>query len=268
MILPNHHLSLRGQCDVLDIHKSSVFYCPKEKSSDTFLLNRIHEIHYEFPYYGYRKICWVLNQEDILINHKKVQRLMQEAHIKALYPGPKLSIPSRDNQVYPYLLKGLEIITPNHVWAVDITYIKLHCGMIYLFALIDWYSRFIVGHKVVNTMEAEHGIAVLSDAVQRYGCPDIANADQGSQFTSELWILFLKEHNIQISHDGVGRCHDNIRIERFWRSAKYEDVFLNSYQSLKEAREGIAKYIEHYNTKRPHQNLDYLTPLDVYKRKA
>ena len=197
------------------------------------------------------------------LNRKKVQRLMQEMAIKAIYPGPKTSIPSSECSVFPYLLKGIEIIRVNQVWRVDITYIKLPVGTVYLFALIDWYSRFIVSHKLVNTMESCHGIEIIEAAII-YGIPEICNADQGSQFTGILWISKLNEYSIKISHDGVGRCIDNIKIERFWRTIKYEDIFINAYETLVAAKEGIKKFIEHYNYHRPHQALGYQTPSQLF----
>lgn len=227
-------------------------------------MNCISEIHQKFPYYGYRKIHWCLMQKyGYELNRKKVQRLMQEMAIKAIYPGPKTSIPSSEGSVFPYLLKGLEIIRVNQVWGVDITYIKLPVGTVYLFALIDWYSRFIVSHKLVNTMEACHGVEIIEAAII-YGIPEICNADQGSQFTGILWISKLNEYSIKISHDGVGRCIDNIKIERFWRTIKYEDIFINAYETLVAAKEGIKKFIEHYNYHRPHQALGYQTPSQLF----
>lgn len=257
-------MSIIKQCKLLDISRSSFYYCPKEAFDDSKIINLISEINQHFPYYGYRKIHWHLTTIDlILINRKKVQRLMNIAGIKAIFPGPKTSIPGREAIVFPYLLKGLEINRANQVWAVDITYIKLPVGMVYLFALIDWQSRFIVSHNLVNTMEAIHAIETIEAALV-LATPEICNADQGSQFTGSLWIDKLNEHNIKISHDGVDRCIDNIRIERFWRTIKYEDIFIQSYTSLVAARQGIKAFIEHYNYHRPHQALGYKTPSELY----
>ena len=188
---------------------------------------------------------------------------MQEIGLRAIYPGPRTSLRNREDSVYPYLLRGLKITRPNHVWAVDITYIRLPTGMVYLFALIDWASRFIVGWTLANSMTANHGVETLQKSLI-YGIPEICNADQGSQFTGTEWIQILQELNIQISHDGVGRCIDNVRIERFWRTIKYEDIHLKQYQTLKEARIGIGNFINHYNYQRPHQALNYDRPADVY----
>lgn len=262
--MPKHSLSIVKQCELLDINRSSFYYCPKEAFDDSQIINLISEINQRFPYYGYRKIHWHLTTIDlILINRKKVQRLMKIAGIKAIFPGPKTSIPGREASVFPYLLKDLEINRANQVWAVDITYIKLPVGMVYLFALIDWRSRFIVAHKLVNTMEAIHAIETIDTALV-FAIPEICNADQGSQFTGSLWIDKLNEYNIRISHDGVGRCIDNVRIERFWRTIKYEDIFIQSYATLVSARQGIKAFIEHYNYHRPHQALGYKTPSELY----
>lgn len=263
MVTPKHALSIRAQCKLLEIHRSGIYYCPKESFQDMQLMNRIDELHRDFPYYGYRKIHWCLMKEGYLINRKKVLKLMKEMGIKAIYPRPKTSTSSSDERVFPYLLKGLEIDKPNQVWSVDITYIRLPVGMVYLFALIDWYSRFVVSHRLVNTMEAYHGVEAIQEAFQ-YGYPKICNADQGSQFTGAQWIHVLQENTIQISHDGIGRCIDNIRIERFWRTIKYEDVFLQAYESLGQAKRGIQAFIQHYNHKRPHQALNYQTPSMLY----
>lgn len=248
---------------MLNINRSSLYYRAIEPDNDTVLCNRIYEIYIRFPYYGYRKITADLRNQGIVINRKKVQRLMQLMGLKAIYPGPKTSVPALKASIYPYLLKGLDIIHPNQVWSVDITYIRLPVGMVYLFALIDWYSRFIVGWTLANSMSSEHGIETLNKALL-LGTPDICNADQGSQFTGHGWIAILTAIGIKISHDGVGRCIDNIRIERFWRTLKYEDLYLKHYQSMKEAKIGIGEFIRHYNYKRPHQALKYAKPADLF----
>ena len=240
-----------------------VYYTVKVSLDETDLCNRIYDVYLEFPYYGYRKITAALRHEGLSVNRKRVQRMMQDMGLRAIYPGPNTSLRNRKDSIYPYLLKGLEITRPNQVWAVDITYIRLPTGMVYLFALIDWFSRFIVGWTLANSMTADHGVETLQKALV-FGKPDICNADQGSQFTGTEWITLLIELNILISHDGVGRCIDNVYIERFWRTIKYEDIHLKQYQTLKEARKGIGEFIAHYNYHRPHQTLDYKRPADVY----
>jgi len=255
---------VRQQCKLLGIHRSALYYCPKEDFFDSQIMNRMSEINHKFPWYGYRKIHWYLCVVDgYKINKKKVQRLMGLMSIKAIFPGPRTSTASDEGVVFPYLLKGLLINRANQVWSVDITYIKLPVGTVYLFALIDWYSRFVVAHKLVTTMEASHGIEVMELALI-HGVPEICNADQGAQFTGRLWISKLQEHDIKISHDGIGRCIDNVKIERFWRTIKYEDIFIQSYDTVAEARKGIELFIEYYNYDRPHQALGYKTPSQLY----
>jgi putative transposase len=267
MILKDHNLSIRKQCQILDIARSSHYYCPKEAFNDYLVMNLISEINQKYPCYGYRKIHWYLEtKESLNINRKKVQRLMKLLNIRAIYPGPRTSIPAQYASIYPYLLKDLKIYKANQVWAVDITYIRLPVGMVYLFALIDWFSRFVVSHKLVNTMEAIHGVDAIECAF-KYGIPEICNADQGAQFTGNLWIEKLTYHEIKISHDGVGRCIDNIRIERFWRTIKYEDIFIQSYDTMIAAKQGIERFIKYYNYERPHQALGYKTPSELYLEK-
>ena len=256
-------LSVSRCCSLLGVARSTAYYKGPIVLEDTDLCNHIYEVYLEHPCYGYRKITAVLRHEGFVINRKRIQRVMQEMGLRAIYPGPRTSLRNREDSVYPYLLRGLKITRPNHVWAVDITYIRLPTGMVYLFALIDWASRFIVGWTLANSMTADHGVETLQKALI-YGIPEICNADQGSQFTGTEWIQILQELNIQISHDGVGRCIDNVRIERFWRTIKYEDIHLKQYQTLKEARIGIGDFISHYNYKRPHQALNYDRPADVY----
>ena len=240
-----------------------MYYKAQVSLDETELCNKIYEVYLEWPYYGYRKITAVLRHEGVAINHKRVHRIMKSMGLMAIYPGPRTSLGDPKNSIYPYLLKGLEITRPNQVWAVDITYIRLPTGTVYLFALIDWASRFIVGWTLANAMTADHGVETLEKALV-FGVPDICNADQGSQFTGAEWITLLLKLNIQISHDGVGRCIDNVRIERFWRTIKYEDVHLKQYQTIKEARKGIGEFISHYNYQRPHQALNYERPADIY----
>jgi len=198
-----------------------------------------------------------------MINKKRVHRLMKMLGIQSVTPKSNTSAPARDNRKFPYLLKGLPIYKPNQVWTIDITYIRLPTGMVYLFALIDWYSRYVVGWTLANTMCSEHAVCTLEKAL-RHGMSEICNADQGSQFTSDDWIESLTLNGIRISHDGVGRCIDNIRIERFWRTLKHEDMHIKDYRNVTEARVGIAEFITYYNNERPHQALQYNRPRDAY----
>ena len=266
LICPNKNMSALRQCDLLGLERSSYYYTAKETEHDTELMNEIMDIWVEYPFYGYRRITDELTDRGMQINHKRVLRLMKLMGLRSTLPKPRMntSLANKEDPVRPYLLKGLTINRANQVWATDITYIKLPGGMVYLFALIDWHSRFVVGWKLANTMEACHAVEVLESAIKRYGKPEIVNADQGSQFTGEDWIKALEAHKIQISHDGVGRCIDNIRIERLWWSIKYEHVHLYSYRTLWELEKGLEKYLTFYNTKRRHQGINKMRPIDLY----
>lgn len=262
LVSPKISLSLRRQCTLLGLARSTKYY-RSEALDETDWMNLIADIHGKRPVYGYRKIGIKLKEQGHVINGKKVKRLMKQMGLRSLLPKPRTSIPNKESTVHPYLLKDLKITHANQAWGVDITYIRLPVGMVYLFALIDWHSRYIVGWKLAVTMEAEHGIAAFREGL-RGGCPEICNADQGAQFTSGLWVSELTSHGVQISHTGVGRCIDNVRIERFWWTIKWEDIHLSSYETVAEARGGIAKFIKYYNEERPHQALKYKTPFEAY----
>jgi putative transposase len=226
-------------------------------------MNLIADIYGKYPHYGYRKVTVTLSTKGYLVNSKRVKRLMRLMGLRSLLPKPRTSIPKKLSPVHPYLLKDIKITHPNQAWGIDITYIRLPVGMVYLFALIDMHSRYIVGWRLAVTMESCHALAAFADGLTQ-GKPEICNADQGAQFTGESWISFLTLHGIQISHIGVGRCIDNVRIERFWWTLKYEDVHLRSYENVPELRTGIAAFIKYYNTQRPHQALKYKTPQAIY----
>lgn len=253
------------QCELLGVNRSTIYYQPAEMldTNDVELMNEIREIWCCIPFYGYRRITKELKEKGRHVNRKKVQRLMQLMGIQAIYPKPKTSVKNKAHEIYPYLLKDLEIKRINQVWAVDITYLKTGQGFMYLVALIDIHSRYIVGWELSNTLDAEFCVGMLQHTLRSIK-PEIINSDQGCQFTSEGWIKTLKANKIAISMDGKGRCLDNIYIERFWRSFKYEDFYLNDYQSVLELRKGVTDYIEFYNHKRWHQSLDYKRPADVY----
>ncbi len=231
-------------------------------------MKQIDEIYTESPEYGSRTIRDVLRREyGAKINRKRVQRLMQIMGIEAIYPKQNLSKPGigREHKVYPYLLRNLDINRPNHVWATDITYIRLKRGFVYFVAIIDWYSRKILSWELSTTMDKSFCITALERAIRKYGVPEIINSDQGSQFTSKDFRDVLEKKGGTISMDGKGRAMDNIIIERFWRTLKYSEVYLKDYESPKEAYIGISKYIEKYNTKRPHTSLGGKTPREVYR---
>lgn len=216
----------------------------------------------EHPFYGYRKISQALKEYGI--TPKIARRLMKKIGIRAIYPGPKTSISNKYHEKYPYLLKDKLILAPNHVWATDITYIKLNGVNVYLTAVVDLYSRKVLSWNLSNTMDASFCVEALETAINEYGIPAIFNTDQGSQFTSEVFLDVLKSHSIQISMDGKGRALDNIYVERLWRSLKYEEIFLNSYENMKELREAVNRYFEFFNKERFHQSLDYTTPDGIY----
>jgi putative transposase len=234
------------------------------------LLNSIRDIWERYPFYGYRRITVELRRNGVKVNRKRVHRLMQLGGIQALYPGPNTSKRNKLHAVHAYLLRDMSITHANQAWMVDITYLRMPNGFMYLVALIDVHSRYVVGWSLSNTLETEFCIDALKSGLE---CekPEIINSDQGCQFTSDDWINFLEEWNIKISMTGKGRCRDNIYIERFWRSFKREEFYLNEYGSVKELRKAIGAYIEFYNQRRWHQSLDYKTPAEVYfeqERKA
>ena len=239
-------LSICLQQDLLCLSSSSFYYQSAiDSAREVYLMNRIHEIWSEHPFYGYRKVHALLNREGICINHKKVQRLMQKLNLRAITCTRKTSLPDKRHLIYPYLLKGLDICRPNMVWQTDITYIPMRRGFAYLVAFIDVFSRYCVGYAISISLETEMCLKGLESALC-IAIPLIINTDQGSQFTSSAWIEFLKARGIQISMDGVGRCLDNVYIERLWRSFKYEELFLNPPDSMQELKESVSKYILFY----------------------
>lgn len=260
-------LSLRSQFEILDLNRSSYYYkkiAANQLNQD--IANKISEIWLKYPFYGYRKITAVLRNEGIIINHKKVQRLMQQMNLSAIFPQEnknKKWVKEKYNQ-YPYLLKDLEITKINQVWATDITYIRMDEGFTYFLAIIDLYSRFILSAYLSTSLEADFCVETLKSALNEYQKPEIFNTDQGTQFTSSVWCDLLKEKEIKISMDGKGRCFDNIFTERLWRTVKYEEVYLKSYASVNEARINLDKFVKFYNYQRPHQSLNYKTPANIY----
>lgn len=226
-------------------------------------MKKIDEIYTKQPSYGVRRITVELKKTGYKINRKRVRRLMRLMGLEALYPKPKLSVTGSESNKYPYLLRGVKIERKNQVWSTDITYIRIQKGFIYLVAIMDWYSRYVLAWEVSNTLDTSFCISTLERAL-RIAKPEIFNSDQGSQFTSKEFTSVLIENNISISQDGRGRVFDNIFIERLWRSLKYEEVYLFDYQTVAQAVSGISHYFSSYNFQRPHQSLDYLTPSAVY----
>jgi len=226
-------------------------------------MNEIRDIYQKYPFYGYRRMLIALRQLGVLINHKRLQRLLSLAGIKAVYPGKKTTIRNPEHKVFPYLLKGLKIERPNQVWQVDITYIRTRHGFVYLICLIDVFSRKIMGWALSTFLDTQSCLEALNNALQ-HAVPEIINSDQGCQFTSSMWVEYLTGKGIVISMDGKGRWADNVYIERLWRSIKYESVYLHSFDTVHQARTVLRDYISFYNLQRPHQSLNYHTPCDIY----
>lgn len=259
-------MSIRRQCALLQVNRSNYYYQPKLKVSadDIKLMNKIDEIWTKRPFYGVPRITAQLHREKISVNHKRVYRLMKVMGIEAIYPKRNLSKPGKNHEIYPYLLKNLVIKQPNHVWGVDITYVRLKNDWLYLFAVLDWFSRFILAWELSDSLAADFCCYALKKAL-KLAIPDIHNSDQGSQLTANEYLDILKAHpDIKISMDSRGRAFDNIFNERLWRTIKYEEVYLKDYQSPKEARQSLTKYIQFYNHERLHQSLDYKTPSEIY----
>lgn len=259
-------MSIRRQCELLAIGRSGLYYEPVGTSAEELaLMRRIDEIHLKWPFYGARKLCEALRLEGITVNRKRMQRIMRVMGLESMAPKPGTSGPHPEHPVFPYLLRKLPICRANQVWAADITYIPMARGFAYLVAIIDWYSRRVLAWRLSNTMESSFCLEALEEALERFPKPDIFNTDQGSQFTAEVFTGALRSAGITISMDGKGRCIDNVFVERVWRSLKYEEIFLHAYDDLDEARDGIGRYFEFYNFKRPHQALGYQTPDAFYR---
>jgi putative transposase len=267
MIVADEKISVRRQAQSLNVHRANLYYKAKTPSDESALANEIRDIWYENPSGGYRKITAQLKRYSYEINHKRVLRIMRETNIKALYPKPRTSMVDKEHKKYPYLLLNLVIERPNQVWATDITYLRVGDGWMYLVAIIDVYSRYVINWSISNTLEADFCIEMLKRALHR-GKPEILNTDQGCQFTSLPWIDCVEVNGIKVSMDGVGRWADNIYIERFWRTLKHEHVLLHVFTSVPELKQSLSKFIAHYNNKRLHQSLRYNTPYEVYAELA
>jgi len=227
------------------------------------------ELFTEYPFYGYRKMYNKLKNEGIFVGKDKVLKYMRVLGLETFYPKKKnLSSSNKENKIYPYLLRGIKIKRPNQVWSIDITYIRMAAGFMYLAAIIDWYSKYLLSYKLSNSLEMNFCIEALKDALNIYGNPEIINSDQGSQFTSMDFTSIASKNDIKISMDSKGRALDNIAIERFFRSLKYENIYINEYNDVKELKEGINRYIEFYNLRRLHQTLNYKTPAEIYHNMA
>jgi len=261
-------MSIVRQCRILDLSRSTLYYEPRPISDkDQELMRLIDAIYTEQPYYGARRIAHDLRTQGIEVGRLHVGTLMKKMGIEAIYPKRSLSRPNPNHVKYPYLLRNMAIVRVNQVWSTDITYIRLSQGFVYLVAVIDWYSRAVLSWRLSNTLEGSFCRETLQEALAK-GTPEIFNTDQGSQFTDERFIQILKDRGISISMDGRGRALDNVFVERLWRTVKYEEVYLHAYLSVNECRQGLARFFERYNYKRPHQSLKYQTPWSVYQKLA
>ena len=260
----HRRLSVVKQCRLLQLSRSSVYYRPKPtKPADLQLMAGMDRQYLKTPYYGSRRMTACFRTQGHRVNRKRVQRLMRAIGLQAIYRKHNTSKPAPGHRIYPYLLKGVAVERVNQVWAADITYLPMSRGFLYLVAIMDWHSRYVLSWKLSNTLEADFCIDALREALGK-GQPEIFNTDQGSQFTSEAFSRLLLERGIKVSMDGKGRYLDNIFVERLWRSVKYEEVYLKAYRNGSEARRGIGAYLDFYNRERPHQSLGYRTPAQVF----
>ena len=261
---PHHsELSVQRQCELLGLPRSTYYYQPRPESAENLrLMRRLDELYLNCPFFGSRRMAVTMG-----VNRKRIQRLMAILGIEAHYPKPNLSRPAPGHEVYPYLLRGVSIERPNQVWSTDITYIPMRAGFLYLVAVMDWFSRFVLSWELSNTMETGFCLAALESAF-RFGQPEIWNSDQGSQFTAAEFLAPLKKRNISISMDGRGRALDNVFIERLWRSLKYELIYPGDFGSGAELLPALDRYFHFYNHRRPHQALGYRTPAELFPRQS
>ena len=267
MVESDHRpMSVRRQCTLLGVHRSSFYYQGIPESQENLkLMKRIDQLYLEDPVYGYRRMTVMLRREGHQINHKRVSRLMGLMGLEAIYPRPRTSTPGKNHKVYPYLLRKRRAEGPNQVWSMDITYIPMKHGFMYLMAIIDWWSRYVISWQLANTMEAGLCVETLRKGIRKIGNkPHIFNTDQGTQFTSDRFTKVLKKREILISMDGRGRALDNVYIERLWRSLKYEDIYLREYADTMALEVGIRAWFQKYNRKRPHQSLKNATPWEYH----
>ena len=257
-------LSVRRQCELLGLSRRGLYYRPVGESAQNLqLMGIIDETYTQRPFYGVRKMTAHLRLADHEVNPKRVRRLMRQMGLEAIYPKKRLSLAAEGHKRYPYLLRDLLIDRPDQVWCADITYLRLRRGFLYLAAVMDWHSRYVLSWELSGSLEADFCLQALQEAL-RQGTPEIFNTDQGVQFTCEAFTGALEGQGVRISMDGRGRCYDNIFVERLWRTVKYEEVFLRDYADPVEARQGLRAYFRFYNAQRPHQALDYRTPAEVY----
>jgi putative transposase len=266
MIEPDHPaLSVRRQCESLGLSRSSLYYEPGGAAAeDLRLMRRIDEQYTARPFYGSRRMTIWLNEQGEEVNRKRVQRLMRVMGLEAIYPKPRLSPAGKGHRIYPYLLRGVKVVRRDQVWSTDITYVPMASGFMYLAAVIDWYSRYVIGWRLSNTLDGSFCLEMLEDAL-RGGKPEVFNTDQGVQFTAAAFTGRLESAGVAVSMDGRGRALDNVFVERLWRSVKYEDIYIQGYDTVPGLHRGLARYFAFYNDERPHQSLDYRTPAAVYR---
>jgi putative transposase len=266
LIEPAHaELSVRRQCELLGLNRSTLYYQPAAETAENLaLMRRIDEQYTDRPFFGSRRMTAWLVQQGEAVNRKRVQRLMRLMGLEAIYPKPKLSVAGRGHRIYPYLLRDVRIERPDQVWSADITYIPMAGGFMYLAATIDWYSRYVIAWRLSNTLDGSFCLDMLEEALGK-GQPAVFNTDQGVQFTAQAWTSRLEAAGVQVSMDGRGRWADNVFVERLWRSVKYEDIYLWCYAVVAELHGGLGRYFGFYNDERPHQGLDNRTPAQVYQ---
>jgi putative transposase len=249
---------------LLGLNRSSFYYQPATETQENLKLMRLIDQQYTArPIFGSRRMTVWLRRQGEGVNRKRVQRLMRLMGLEAIYPKPRLSVPGQGHRIYPYLLRDVAVVRPDQVWSTDITYVPLQAGFMYLAAIIDWYSRYVIAWRLSNTLDGWFCCEMLEEALGQ-GKPEIFNTDQGVQFTAQAWTSRLERAGVQISMDGKGRCLDNVFVERLWRSVKYEDIYINGYGAVPELEGGLGRYFPFYNEERPHQALDYRTPAEVY----
>ena len=257
-------MSVRRQCELLGLSRSSYYYEPASESEENLALMRLIDEEYtRHPFYGSRRMTVRLSKLVQMVNRKRVQRLMRLMGLEAIYAKPKLSVTDRQHKVYPYLLRDVAIAKVDQVWSTDITYVPLAHGFMYLAAIIDWYSRYVISWRLSNTLDGSFCLDMLEEALST-GQPDVFNTDQGVQFTATAWTSRLERAGVAVSMDGKGRWADNVWVERLWRTVKYEDIYLNRYEVVPELQAGLKTYFPFYNEERPHQSLDDRTPAEVY----
>jgi len=259
-------LSVRRQCQLLGLCRSSLYYEPAAETPENLRLMELIDREYTaHPFLGSRRLTTWLVQRGEVVNRKRVQRLMRVMGLEAVYPKPRLSAPQPGHRVYPYRLRNVSVQRPDQVWSTDITYVPLASGFMYLAAVLDWYSRYVLAWRLSNTLDGSFCLEMLDEALSR-GKPEVFNTDQGVQFTAQAWTGRLESAGVAVSMDGKGRCLDNVFVERLWRTVKYEDIYLWRYEDVLQLRRGLGRYFPYYNEERPHQSLDYQTPAAVYRQ--